>query len=242
MSNLSTQTGATPAPKSLLARFFGVVTSPRDTFRVVAAHPKWLGMLLLVTLTVAVLIGAFLSTRVGQDAWLDSMSSSPFSGPMTEERYARMQQFARFVGIGAFVQMLIVIPIVTVIISGLLYAIFNAAMGGDATFKQVLAVVAHASAVSVLGQLFTVPLNYARGTMSSATNLAVLLPMIDEQSFLGRLLGVIDLFLIWYVVVLAIGLAVLYRRRTQPIAATLFGVYAVIAVCIAIVRGWVGGS
>ena len=28
----------------------------------------------------------------------------------------------------------------------------------------------------------------------------------------------IDMFLIWYVLVLAIGLAVLYRRRTQPIA------------------------
>ena len=29
---------------------------------------------------------------------------------------------------------------------------------------------------------------------------------------------------------LAIGLAVLYRRKTQPIAITLFGIYAVIAV------------
>ena len=65
--------------------------------------------------------------------------------------------------------------------------------------------------------------------MTSATNLAVLLPMLDEKSFLGRLLGMIDLFIIWWLLVLAIGLAVLYRRRTQPIAIALFGVYAVIA-------------
>ena len=45
--------------------------------------------------------------------------------------------------------------------------------------------------------------------------------MLPEQSFIGNLLGAIDIFLIWYVVVLAIGLAVLYRRRTQPIAISL---------------------
>ena len=40
----------------------------------------------------------------------------------------------------------------------------------------------------------------------------------------------IDIFLVWWLVVLAIGLGVLYRRRTQPIAIGLFAVYAVIIV------------
>ena len=54
--------------------------------------------------------------------------------------------------------------------------------------------------------------------------------MFDDTSFIGKLVGMIDLFIIWWLIVLAIGLAVLYRRRTQPIAMTLFGIYAVIAV------------
>ena len=45
--------------------------------------------------------------------------------------------------------------------------------------------------------------------------------MVDPKSFVGRVLAMTDLFLIWYVLVLAIGLAVLYRRRTQPIAMAL---------------------
>ena len=85
-------------------------------------------------------------------------------------------------------------------------------------------------------------MNYLRGTMSSATNLAVLLPMIDEASFLGRLLGMVDLFIIWWLLVLAIGLGVLYRRRTQPIAISLMAVYAVIAVVVAVVRSRMGGA
>ena len=58
----------------------------------------------------------------------------------------------------------------------------------------------------------------------------------------GSLLGTIDLFMVWYVIVLAIGLGVLYKRRTQPIAIALFVFYAVIAVCIALVKSSFGGS
>jgi hypothetical protein len=66
--------------------------------------------------------------------------------------------------------------------------------------------------------------------------------MLSENSFAGRLLGMIDIFLIWYVVVLAIGLAVLYRRRTQPIAISLLTVYAVIAIVVALIKSRVGGA
>ncbi len=64
--------------------------------------------------------------------------------------------------------------------------------------------------------------------------------MLDDSSFLAKLLGAIDIFIIWQLVVLAIGLAVLYRRRTQPIATSLFVLYAVIAVIIAFVKRGAG--
>ena len=99
----------------------------------------------------------------------------------------------------------------------------------------------HAGPIGLLAQLFTAPLNYVRGTMTSATNLGVLAqPMLSDGSFAARLLGMIDIFLIWRLFVLSIGLAVLYRRRTQPIATSLFVVYAVIAVIVAFVRRGAG--
>ena len=242
MNSVSTPAGATPAPKSLVARFIGVLTAPRDTFQAVVAYPKWFGILALTTIAMAVLIGGFLSTEVGQEAWLDAATSSPWSGEVSDEQYAGMQRMARFAGIMGAAQMLISIPLITLLFAGLGFLIFSAVMGGTATFKQVFAVFAHAGAVSLVGQLFTVPLNYARGSMSSATNLRVLLPMVDETSFIGRLLGTVDLFIIWYVIVLSIGLAVLYRRRTQSVAMTLFGIYAVIALAIAAVMARMGSS
>ena len=61
--------------------------------------------------------------------------------------------------------------------------------------------------------------------MTSATTLAVLVPMLDDKSFLAKLLGMIDLFLIWQVIVLSMGLAVCAAGRS-PIATALLVVYA----------------
>ena len=52
----------------------------------------------------------------------------------------------------------------------------------------------------------------------------------------------IDLFVVWWVFVLAVGIGVLYRRRTQPIAMGLFGTYAVIALAVAAVMSRLGGT
>ena len=137
---------------------------------------------------------------------------------------------------------MLVNPIIGVIIAGILFAVFNAAMGGEASFKQLFSVYAHAGAISAISTIFSGIINYFRGSMGSVANLGALMPMLPENSFAGRLLGMVDIFLIWYVIVLAMGLAVLYRRRTQPIAISLLTVYAVIAIVIALVKSQVGGA
>ena len=240
MANTTVQTGAVPAPKGLVARFIGVITSPRTTYEAVVAHPKWFGMLAVVAIGMGLLFAGFLFTKTGQDAWLDAAINSPFSRNVSDQQIQGMQRMAPFVGYFALVQFLILLPIISAALSGILYAVFNAAMGGTGTFKQVFAVVVHAGPIGVLSALFTVPLNYSRGTMSSATNLGVFLPMLSEQSFAAHFLGMIDIFLLWQLIVLSIGLAVLYRRRTQPIATALLVVYAIIALIVAVVRGGTG--
>jgi hypothetical protein len=240
MANTAVQTGAAPAPKGLVARFIGIITSPRETYEAVVAHPKWFGMLAVVAIGMGVLFAGFLFTKTGQDAWLEAAINSPFSRGVNEQQIQGMQRIAPFVAYFALVQFLIGLPLVSLVVSGILYAVFNAAMGGTGTFKQTFAVVVHGGPIGILSALFTVPLNYSRGTMSSATNLGVFVPMLSEQSFLAHFLGVIDIFIVWQLVVVSIGLAVLYRRRTQPIATALLVVYAIIALIIAVVRGGTG--
>ena len=133
-------------------------------------------------------------------------------------------------------------PLAILMVSGIAFAVFAGALGGHATFTQTFAVVAHSFVVHGLRALFSTPLNYAREAMSSPTNLAVLLSFLDEGSFDARVLGSIDLFVIWWLISLAIGLGVLYRRRTAAIAAGLLAAYAAMALVLAAVGTALSGS
>lgn len=235
MASTTIGTGQAPAHSGLFARAVGITLSPKATFEQVAARPRWFGALLAVALLGAVIVGGFMMTGVGQSAWLDQAvtSTERMGNTVSDEQYARMEKMAPYAPYFTVGSMLVVMPVGLLVTAAVLFAVFNAVLGGTATFKQVFATVAHSAFVWVVGWIFTVPLNYARESMSSPTNLSVLVPMLDEDAFITRLLGSVDLFMVWWTVVLAIGMAVLYRRRTQPILTTFLAIYAVIALGIA---------
>ena len=233
---LSTPSGIGPAaPTGLAARIAGVIFSPGETYRSIAAHPRVLGVLAVTTIVMAAAVFAFLSTEVGQNATLDQQMQimDTLRIDLPDEVYDQIEArapMARFWTPGGF---LVTVPLISTVVAGIMLLIFNVVLGGDATFKQAFAIVAHTEILIVLQQLFILPLNYGRETMASATTLAVFLPMLDASGFFARFLGWIDLFRIWYLVSLAIGAAVLYKRKSGPIAWTLLGLYVLFALVVA---------
>jgi hypothetical protein len=182
---------------------------------------------------------------VGKEALLDVTVRSMESWGMTisDEMYRTLEtRLASGAVRNAVVTQALFYPVVSAIVAGLLLGVFTAIMGGHATFKHVFAVVVHSGLIIGLSQLFVTPLNYTRGTISAAANLGVFLPFLDETSFLARFLGSIDLFLIWWLVNLAIGLGVLYKRRTQPVATGLLATYVGIALVVASVLTAISGA
>jgi hypothetical protein len=243
---------ATPAPKGLIARFIGVLTSPRDTYADIVRQPTWLGVFLLLTVITTVCTGWLTSTLVGRRAALEEATrmTSSLGIQMPAARLEAMRDqvmnapdWRMYVqnGVGS----LIVIPLSTAIVAGILIGIFNALMGGDAKFKQLFAICMFANAIIATKTLFVTPLNYARESLSNPTTLAALFPMLDDTGLPSKMLGSIDFFWIWWLLSLAIGLGVLYKRPTRGIATSLMGVYVVLAVTIAaglaLIRGSVGG-
>jgi hypothetical protein len=69
-----------------------------------------------------------------------------------------------------------------------------------------------------------------------------LLSGIDEGSALARLGGLIDLFVVWWVMVLAIGIAVLYRKPARKVSALFLGAYVVIAFVLVGTMAILGGT
>jgi hypothetical protein len=236
-------TDAAPAPQplpGLFARVVGILVSPKATFERVVETPRILGMLALVTLTAAIGSSAFTFTAAGQQAFVDTAAQSieRFSGqPPNEAQTAAIEKQAPYQGYISLVGSLVVIPIISAIEAGLFFLIFNVVLGGTATFKQVYAVTTHAAVITILGLFVAVPIQFARGviSMTGPANLGVLFPMLAENSVLSSFLGLIDFFRVWWVITIAIGLGVLYRRPTRGIALTLFGLYLVIALGVSFI-------
>ena len=238
MTQTPTAESATAPAKSLPARFAGILFAPRATYAAVAAHPRWLGIFLTVFLIMGAATVALLSTEIGRNAVVEQQitQAESYGRHLTEVQIDQIEKFAPYSVYIAPVFQLLFLGAGGLLIAGLAFAVFNAMLGGDAAFKQVFAVVCHSAVVLAALSLFTTPLSYARETLSSATNLGIFLPFLDESSFVARLLGSIDLIFIWWMLSLAIGLGVLYRKRTGPIAITMFAVYLVIGMIIAAIK------
>ena len=237
----ATVTDSTPSPADipgLLSRAIGVITAPTATFAHVVRKPKVAGMLFLAGLVIGLAQGLPQLTERGRAAALELQvqQMERFGMTVNDEMYQQMEQRSRssFGAISTIVGTLVFMPVVVTVMTLLLWVVFNVILGGTTTFKHVMAVVAHAQVIPAVGVVFAAPIMYARGAMTNGVaNLGALLPMLDETSFLAKFLGMVDLFTIWWVVVLSIGLATLYKKKAGSIATGLFIFYGVIALVIA---------
>lgn len=236
MTETSASTAEAPQP-GLLARIIGVVFSPRETYAAVAARPRAVGVMAVLIVVMAAGQFAFLSTEVGQDITLDQQTRTmeAFGVNVTDAMYTQMERGISRARYTSAASMIAFIPLGNALVAGLLMVVFTMLLGGTGTFKQVFAIVAHAGVISAMQQVFALPLSYASGQTSGA-NLGVFVPMLEERSFAVLFLSSIDLFLLWWVFSLAIGLGVLYKRKTGPIATGLIGLYVVIALVVALIR------
>jgi hypothetical protein len=228
-----------PTP-GLLARLVGVLLSPRETFAAVAAKPRWLGVMLVTLAMSSAAYYLILSAPDMQDASVDQQVRTIESrgNTVSDEQLANMERFIGYLPVGYAVGIVVLGPLFGAAIAGIVTGIFSSLMGGNGTFKQVFAVMNHAGFIPAISGLFVAGMLLAGakpvGVRPPGANLGVFAPMLEETSFPAVFLRSIDMFLLWWMVTLAIGLGVLYRRRTGPIATTFIGLYVVIALLIAV--------
>jgi len=73
--------------------------------------------------------------------------------------------------------------------------------------------------------------------MQVSFSLAALMSDEARKTFLYQLLSKVDIFWIWWLAVYSIGLAVIYKMKTQKMATTVGTVYLIYAVVAAALSG-----
>jgi Yip1 domain len=228
---------------TLPSRLLGIILSPRSTCQALAQAPRWADVLILSTVAAALAGALVMRTGVGQIALVDQWERTAvaFGQPVDDAAYARLQQLSER---GSLYEAGVAIlngPVQVLAVAGFVFLVLGGRRNA-VTFRQVLSIVSHAGVFLALRQIIGAASTYFRETTASATALGLWFPMFDESSPAARFLGAMDLLVIWWVVVLGIGIAVLYRKRTVRVASALAGVYAVLALMMTVAMALAGGE
>ena len=228
-----------------------MIRTPRATLTAAIAHPRSIDLALLILVVSAACSAGFLMTRVGHLAALDQQvrQLESFGATVDDGTYEALRRLVPYRPLISAAIILTGWPILWVTLAWTLQAVCDRAMGlprgsaGDSARRrgQVLTVVVHASAIFAVRELVSAPINYAQESLGGATSLSRVMPAFGESTFPARLLGAVDIFAVWWVVLVAMGLSILYRARTLPIARWLFGVYAGGAAALALTQALRGG-
>ncbi len=223
-----------PSGASLIARMWGIVRSPRRTFQAVAAAPRWGGVLAATFAVTAATTAVAYETAVGRLALLDQWerTAAAFGPAVDDSTYATLLAASGQGAAYALASAAVIGPILALALAGAIRTLFGSA-GHAFGFRHVLAIVAHAGVILMLRQIIAAAFMYGRETLASPLTLGVFFTTLDEASPLARLAGVVDLFVVWWIVVLATGVSVLYQRPARRVALTFLGGYALVAAALA---------
>ncbi|HET9948067.1 MAG TPA: YIP1 family protein [Longimicrobiales bacterium] len=217
--------GAGEPGRSLAGRLLDTVVSPGRMVREVAERPRWIGALLVAAALVA------LSTAlIPPELFAEMQRRYALERGMPEPTFAEgtLTLIRVFSVLGGMVGFLVV----SFLFAGVYTFVFAFVLGDEATYKQYLAVSAHASFIPALASLFLVPLRIQAGDPQLTLNLGSLLFFLDG-GYLYSALRFLDLTQIWASLVTAAGAHAIDRRRSfASAAAILVGILLVSALVV----------
>ena len=226
-----------------MRRIAGVLWHPRSTMAALVAAPSWLSAWAFVLLVWLMPAGWLLSTSVGRQALVDERvrQTEAFGGRVGDAEYEGLRRsppVAAYFTSGG--RLLLAPPVTLAVAAGL--ALLARLDGARLPVPAAVAVSVHASMALAVQQLVAAPLNYLRESLASPTTLAGLLPGIEDGTVAARLFGAVDLFGLWWIWLLALGVAAATGRPARRYAVRLLAVYLGVAAALAAIMTLSGGS
>jgi len=224
-------------------RIAGVLWHPRSTMAEVARHPAFISTWIALLVVVAACGSVLLWSPVGRQALVDERVRviEALGGRVDDGAYAALQAHPPRLAYATSGGRLLLNPLVT-LVTALGLVVLGALDGARVRYGVALAVAVHATVVLALQQVLIAPLHYVRESLTSPTTLAGLLPMLEEGTWAARLLGSMDVFGLWWVWLLAVGLAAATGRPALRYVWRIGLAYVAVAALAAAVFLLLGGD
>jgi hypothetical protein len=238
-----------PAPQAAISpigRIFGVLFSPKPTFEDIVRKPSWvLPMVIMAVLGVLAVVS--LNQRIN---WREYMSQqiekSPRASQLSpEQKQQQIDAGAKFAPISSYIFGAPAPIVVLLVVALVMWGSYNLLGGANTDFKTSLGIVSHAFVPSYIGSLLFLVVVFLKpvGTVDIdnpvATNVAAFLPD-NVPKWLDALCKNIDIFVIWVLLLIAIGFAATNPKKLKggkslTIAVTVMAAYLVVRVGLAFI-------
>jgi len=167
-----------------------------------------------------------------------SLAAAPIYMKLFQAEAANMENMPQmnitFFYVRAFITGLIAFPLM-LFIEALVYYIFAPLADAELSYMDMFQVVVYSSVITVIAQFLKVSLVALTNNVFITFSLAVFLPHDEvSKTFIGRFLAQLDLFAIWSVYIIGVGMAVKGNSRKEKTLLVTYSVWLVWKLFVAV--------
>src|SRR5208337_1515587 len=231
---------------SPIGRIVGVLFSPKATFADIVRKPSWL-LPVAIMIVLGILTAISLNQRMNWREYVSQqIEKSPRASQLTpEQKQQQIEAGAKIAPISTYISVPLVPIVGLLVVTLVMWGAYNLFGGANTDYKTSLAIVSHAFVPSYIGNLLFLLVLFLKpvGTVDLenpvATNVAAFLPE-GVPKWLDVLCKNVDVFVIWYLLLIAIGFAATNPKKLKggkslTIAVSVMAVYLVLRVGIAFI-------
>jgi Yip1 domain len=221
MASANTTPAQTPEPESSssIGRIFGALFAPTETFQSIARKPTWLPPLILISLLSIAVVGIF-TKRVGWESYFEKQdaASSRFQQATVEQQRQAIEAQMKYGPPVAFAETVIVPFAGAALLAAIYLAVFNLLGGTKINFKTSLGIVSYAWTPSIISGSLGIVILFLKDPSTVdiqnlvASNAGAYLSS-DSPKWLISLLGSLDVFSFWVMILMAIGYSAAGPKR-----------------------------
>jgi hypothetical protein len=232
---------ATTVEMSEPSRLAGVIVNPDQAFASIARRPRWVPPLLIIIAT-SLLFMWFFNHRVGWDHFImTTLANDPRMERLPpDQKAAVLEQQKKILPAFGWFGSVAFVPLTSLIFAGVLMGVFNLGMGSQFKYRNLFSVVSYAWLPGAIHSLISIVIMHLKPAEDfdlqhpTAFNLGAFLPE-SAPKWLQSTGESIDIFILWCLVLIAVGVRALDRKRS--LGTCLIGVllpWALFVVCKAI--------
>ena len=114
----------------------------------------------------------------------------------------------------------------------------NFIIGGDRQFMEMWALASYLSLIDIIASAVKIPLMVQKNSLNVYTSLAIF--MNESSTYLFRFIKAVDIFGLWKVIVVSIGLSVLYKKKFNRVLIIIIIAWLVYCLIAAAFSGLIG--